>query len=439
MTFILNNSVEGYDERLSYFSRSLTNTSIEGYNFRNYNPLGQIDNNGGPIEFEVLNHSSDHIDLSEITLMLNLKILKSDKTAITLAGDDVILINLSAATSFRQLDFSIQQTNINSSVGANYPYKCMFDVLLDHGKHSQKTKLSLAGFFKDSAKVMDDHSAAASANVGLTDRTKLTHKGNSKIFKTKIFSDICQQNKFLPGGIPLNIKFYPSTDLFRLLYNDPTGNEQHYCIHIKEAKLSIPFVKLNPSYLSAQTEILKKEAALIKFTKSSIKTYTIGQGDNSWIGENLFQDSIPQRLVVALVDSKAYAGHNEKNPFNFQHFNCRYLNFEVNGQTIGSEILEPNFTDEDYASSYSTIFDNLPRNQPELPNISYPDFGNGYALFLFNVFKPSPECDLPSLKGQTRLSIKFKNILPTSVTLILYATFNAAMTIDETKNITLTP
>lgn len=434
MTFILNNAVEGYDKRLAYFTKPLTNTSIEGYNYRNYNPIGQIDNKT-PIEFDIVNNSTDYIDLSEIYLTLKLKIVKDNDTTL-IPDDDVTLINFIATSAFRQLDFSIQQKNINSSVGANFPYKCMFDVLIEQGKHAQKTRLLLGGFSKDNAKVMDDFTTAASANVGLTDKNAWTKDGTYKTFKTKIFSDLCQQDRFLPGGIPLNMKFYHSPDLFRLMYASTTGP---YSIVFKEAKISIPYVKLNPGYLNAQSEILKKEVALLRFTKSVIKTYTIGQGDSTWSCENLFQDNIPHRLIVGLIDSRAYSGHSEKNPFNFQHFKSEYLNFEVNGQTIGSEILQPDFLNENYASCYSNLIGNIPWNQTEIPNISYSDFGHGYALFVFNMIKKVSNYDIPNFKGQTRLSLKFKDRLAQSISLIAYGSFSSVMSIDESKNINIAP
>lgn len=437
MSFIWDNAVEGYDDRLAYFTNPLTNTSIEGYNYRSYNPIGEI-NDSAPLEFDIANNTSDHVDLSGITLTLKLCILKSDKSKIQNGVDDVTLSNLITASMFSQMDFLLQQKNINSSVGANFPYKCMFDVLLKNGKQAQKTWLAMAGFYKDSAGAMDDYSNAKPANLAFNERNKLTSRGDDIVFKTKIFSDICQQKKLLPSGIPMNLKYFPSPDLFRLLYPDPAPDALHYHVHIKEAKITIPFVRLNPGYLTAQSEILQKENALIRFTKSAIKTYTLPQGNRTWVGENLFQDSIPNQIIIGFLDSKAYAGSNTKNAYNLQTFGCNYINFEVNGQTIGSEILQPNFRSQEYTTAYYNLFD-ATTDQPEVPNLSYSDFGNGYGVFVYNVLKKTPGYDVPSLKGQTRLSIKFDKDLEQSVTVIVYGSFSSVLSIDAMKNVMITP
>ena len=439
MSYILDKAVEGYDQRLALFNVPPVETAIQDVYIKDYRPIGQI-SRGSTLEFDIPNNSSDYIILNEISMLLSLQIY-SDKNEKVGATNDVTLINLPASAHFRQVDLSIQQQVITSSVGSNYPYKAIFDTLLESGKSDQETWLTLAGYYKDTAGGMDGFNAVKnSTNSGLSSRHHKTKTGKKAIFKSKLFVDICQQKRLLLNGLPINIKLYPGPDLFSLMHPNieasALAGSKSYYVHIDDATILVPYARIHPGMLMAQSEMLKKEMALYPFTRSEVKGYNIPKGNHSWMMDNLFQDAIPKRLVIGLVKSSAYSGANQLNPFNFDTMSVNYLDFTIDGQSCKSQVLQPDFENDNYVQSYSKLFDCMPPNQKEPPEITYYDYKHGYALYVFDLENSKDVFySNPLRRGQTRLTVKFGKALVDPTTIIVYGTFEALMKVDQVRNV----
>lgn len=72
--------------------------------------------------------------------------------------------------------------------------------------------------------------------------------------------------------------------------------------------------------------------------------------------DDVFQGDIPESLVVGLVSSRAYSGDYTLNPYNFQHFNCNFAAFYVDGKSVPTNPKEPNYSKGTYISAYLSLF-----------------------------------------------------------------------------------
>ena len=124
--------------------------------------------------------------------------------------------------------------------------------------------------------------------------------------------------------------------------------------------------------------------------------------------------------------------------FLFKTNGLEYANFEYNGETSGSQIIQPNFTDLNYTTVYRNLVKNLKWNQTERPFITYKDIPAGYGIFKFITVKKCGNYDLPRQRGMTRLSIRFKNKLAESMTLIVKGEFSSYPEIDKDYNVHFT-
>ena len=135
---------------------------------------------------------------------------------------------------------------------------------------------------------------------------------------------------------------------------------------------------------------------------------------------------------MGLVESAAVHGSYVKNPFDFQHFDCNYAGFFVDGQSTPSEPLQPNYKSDLYIEAYRRLY--LDDERRAVP-ISKKDFKGGYCLY---VFRPEGDAkDRPEDRAHTRLELKFAEALPTTCTVIVYAKFQAVMKIDASRNVHL--
>lgn len=233
------------------------------------------------------------------------------------AGDLVGLTNNALHSIFSQVDVNVQQ-HPTTEVGANYAYKAYLDTLLEcQNQHDLECQL----FLKDDSGVDMDDTDPSGRNSGLFLRA--VHRTLSKELDLtgRLHVDICQQNRLILNGVHINIKLWQSSDPFRLLAKDGSEN---YKVRITEAALKVASVKVNPDVILSQSDVIKASNALYPYSRSVIKTYSVPQGQFSFITDDVFQGEVAQQLIVGVVEAAAVHGTYVKTPFNFQHFNCNY-------------------------------------------------------------------------------------------------------------------
>lgn len=459
MAFVIDGAAEGFQDNLALFTVPPVETGIQDIYVKEFRPVGVI-SGSSVLEFDIQNNSSDYIMLDKARINLSLKINNEEGSPIG-EQDKVCLVNCPGGSIFRQVDLNLQQTLITSSIGTNYPYKVILDILLNTGVNDQLSWLGIGGYVKDTAGVLDDFEG--SANTGYIQREEFTKNGKTGMFSCKLFADITNQKRLILNGVPINIKLFPATDTFRLMYKTlenqlsqlspldemnseetpikkfksiPSRTSKHYSVQISDASLSIPFVKIHPGLITQHNEMISKSPAIYPFERSDIKAFNIPINSYSWSMENIFQDCIPKKLVIAFVASSAYSGNNQKNPFNFHHFDLNYLSFQVNGQNAPAQALQPNFETNHAVRSYATLFESAPPWQKESSAIGYFEYLRGYTIYILDLEKSKGlEFTNPVRKGNTSISVRFAKALPEPVTVLAYGTFDSLLNIDVARNV----
>ena len=126
----------------------------------------------------------------------------------------------------------------------------------------------------------------------------------------------------------------------------------------------------------------------------------------------------------------------KKTTYNFKNYGVNYLDFQVDGQSNGSQVLHPDYANNNYVEEYSRLFECMPPHQKEPPNISYEDYKDGYCNYVFDLEKSKDQTySNPLRRGQTRLTVKFSNALTEPVTALVYGSFEALMKVDESRNV----
>lgn len=432
MAFKFDLSEEGYTSNLDIFKPPPIDTAVLKREWIPFRPVSQI-TKGSPIHFTIPGSSSDYKDLRSMMFYVKCRITKPGGEKIT-ADDSVGFVNLTLQSLFRQVDVCLQQQIINTGVGLNYPYKAMIDTLLKFEEDPKTTQLQSQLYFKDTAGYMDTASPGDGGNLGLLERNELTENGEYVDMEGNIFSDICQQERYLLNGVQLDVKLFPNSDNFVLM--SPQGGTQ-YQYEIEEAILKVCHVKLNPGVVVAHAETLKKSPALYPYMKSDVRTYNIQPGSFTWSADDIFQGSVPSRVVVGLVSGEAYSGAYHKNPYNFQHFNTNFCGLYANGQSVPGEPFMCDFKNNSYTSAYLSLFTAVGKYHSNEGNyISRSDYPKGYSLFLFDIDgKHGKEFMNLTNRGHTRLSLRFEKAAKETITVIVYSHFPSILQIDETRNI----
>ncbi len=427
MAYKMDSMEEMHAPNLALFEPLPIETGILNREWREYRPVSQI-TPGASLEFNISN-SVDYIDLKESRLYIKAKIVKNDGEAFTAGEETGVPVNFALSSLFRQIDVSLQQQLITSSVGGNAPYKAAFDILLFDKKDPNDFSLQSQLFFKDTAGAMESVDFTEGINTGLSARYAATRNGREFELEGPLYVDVCQMENCILSGVPINIKLHPSSDNFRLL-----AKESKYHIEITDAMMKVCHIRPSPGIVLGHMQALKEGPAHYNYTRSDLKTYTIPSGNFQFSTEDLFQSKIPSQVIVAMVDSAACAGNMTLNGFNFQHFQCNFADFKVDGQSTPTPPFQPNFD----ADQYITPFLSLSRGNQKRNIITRDDYSAGYTIFMWDIVGRHEE-DFTNLvrRGETRLTLKFSSALKKPVTVIVYGRFPAILQIDESRVVTI--
>ncbi|GFY76836.1 uncharacterized protein TNIN_16681 [Trichonephila inaurata madagascariensis] len=99
----------------------------------------------------------------------------------------------------------------------------------------------------------------------------------------------------------------------------------------------------------------KKQAQNIPLTEFCT-VYSIPKGSMSFIQDNIFSGQMPKKLFVGCVDNEAFHGAFSKSPYEFKHFNLNFIGVYVNGQSVPHNLLELDFSKDQYIRAYQTLF-----------------------------------------------------------------------------------
>ena len=433
MAFVHPLSSECLKSELDIFSVPPTQTSIESGNYVEYNPISSI-NDGSPIEFVISGSGQDYIDLANTQLYVKLDVRKADNTPIV-AADQVGPINLLLHSLFSEVDVKLNDVLITSTNNM-YAYRAYLETLLSYGSDAKSSHLSSALYCKDEADKMDHTDPLpAASNSGLKKRYSYISEGKTVDLLGRLHSDLFYQSKFLPNDVTIRIRLIRSKNNFCLMSATPAEN---YKIHISDCKIFVRKVKLSPSVFVAHAKALELGNAKFPMHRAVCKTFTVPRGNLDCSHENLFSGQLPTRLVIGCVDNDAFNGSYEKNPFNFKHYNLSQIKVYLDGQQQSIRPLEPDFRNNQFISSYMTLFSGTGKQYMDEGNqIHRDEYAKGYTLYAYDLTPDLGEDDHFNLikEGNVRVDMKFSVALPNTINVIVYAEFENILEIDRSRNV----
>ena len=225
------------------------------------------------------------------------------------------------------------------------------------------------------------------------------------------------------------MKMYQHQDPFHLMAK--TNDE--YKVEIQYALLRVCQVKLNPTIEVTHKKSMSQKQAVYPFWKSDIKAFNIEKGSYSWSADNVYHGNIPSEIRVVLCSGSSFNGKYAENPFNFKNYGLNFTEVLVDGISVPSQALTPNYCDGDYSEAYWTLMLEEPRYGKCIEIKEYP---SGYCIHVFRIFgKVGGEVVPPKKCGHTSVNLKLAKALEESVAGLLYAIFPAKIKVDAARNI----
>jgi len=126
---------------------------------------------------------------------------------------------------------------------------------------------------------------------------------------------------------------------------------------ITHAFLFVRKVKIMPSVFVAHAKTLERGTAKYPIRRVVCKSFTIPEHYLDVTHEKLFSGQLPSRVVVGLVSNRAFNGHAQSNPFNFQHFNLSEIALYLDSQQQHAiRPIQPDYEHGLYRRAYDSLF-----------------------------------------------------------------------------------
>ena len=410
---------------LDYDAVKLIQGSIESDYYQYLNPKNTL-SSGSPLLFEI-ESTSDFVDLSQTTLSVQYRVAEADGTALT-ATSKVAPVNNTLHSLFSQVTVALKDHNITQP-NSDYAYRAYLETLLNYSGGAKKTWLRATGWNMDENAKFD-----AEANAALAARRKHVEGGKLHTLKGRIHSDIFFQPRLIPNGVDIRITLVPAKSDF---YLQSFANDKTYGLEIVSAVLNVRKVKLTPEKQLDFEHAIAKSPARLPITYTTMKSCSIAAGLVSYSQDGLFTGVLPSLLVVGLVSNAAHSGNVRKNPFNFKHYSLTSLVLNVDGRSVPTKPLSPDFDDnEDVLDCYDTLRAALGTQFENWDNdISIDDYVGGSTLYAFNLTPDNCPHNNVAKTGSVDVSMRFGDPLPETVSLICYASYENTIKIDQFRNV----
>jgi hypothetical protein len=419
---------------LDLFSVPPTQTSIESGTIAEYNPISSIVH-GLPIEFSVTGGGNDYIDIANTQLFVSAKITRANGDNID-DTDQVGPVNLAIHSLFSEVDLRLNDTLV-SSTNNTYAYRAYLETLLSYGPDAKASQLTAAMYYKDTAGHMDvgNTSGANARNAGLVTRFGYFQGSRVIDMMDKLHLDLCFQERLIPSDVGIRLRLVRNKDAFCLM---SAAAQPTYKIQIMDCKLYVRKVRLSPSVFVAHAKALDVGNAKYPINRVVCKTFNCPQGNLEFSQECLFSGQLPTRLLVSMVDTDSYNGTYAKNPYNFKHYEMTQLRLYLDGQPQTISPIEVDFANNQYIRGFLSIFSGTNKlGKDEGIDINRSEYAQGYTIVAWDLTPDMAERDHLNLnkEGTVRLDCKFRNALPVTINVIVYAEFESILELDRNKNV----
>ena len=419
---------------LELFSSPPLQIAVEEGQWVEYNPVSSI-SASAPIEFTVTGSGDEYIDLDKTLLEIRAVIKQADGVAAPKTAH-IAPVNNTLHSLFSQVDVSLNDVPVSSST-TTYSYRSYIENHLNYGQDAKDSRLSAGLYF------IDDHITQSDpipdgddpvVNVGLEARHRIC-TGQPFDMIGGIHADIFNQNRYLLNGVTLRMRMTRSKDQFVLM---GVGDHQ---VEIISAKLWMRKLKIAPSLALAHEKMLTKKTAKYPLTRVEVKVFHLPQGQKSFTHDALFLGQLPRRIVLGIVDNRAFNGDLALNPFEFKHCDLNFLSLHLDGQQVPWGPLKPSYGTKNYVRAFFTQFSSGDGINADTGNIvDREEFSEGHTLYCFDL---TPDLSSSSghhfnvtRRGNCRIELGFEKTLPFTGNVIVYSEFESIIEIDAERKVT---
>ena len=382
---------------------------------------------GDTLVFDIAPDNTTFID-PNITVKVNLKIVRKNGTELVDGEDNVALVSNSFSSLFSDVTVSCNHVVLNSNNGL-YAYSAYVNNVLLESPEKQALLDGSESLMPGKGVHMGVPSVEL--NKGYASRHKRTNDSIECSLIGRLQHPLFMQDKFLLPNLPIKVQLFQNSDAFRLHYNNPNRD---YSVKITDCKLMYTKVVVHDLHMIEIMKSLQKDAAAYPIMRRTTRSHEIGNGLSSFDGRLEQSDRLPSYVIAMLIDTDQL-GTKKKSPFESKFEDLSKLALSIDGATVPSIPYTSNTDDQ--VRMYDTLMKEVKRIHGHYPNISLDDFLSGLSFAIFPLDTGTTTHRSLPRAGSLNVHVRFAKPLTTSKTLICVAYTNATMYVDQTANVIL--
>jgi hypothetical protein len=422
----------GMKSETNVFTDYVTDISVLEKHWELYNPIA-FNPNSERFEFNIQG-SAQYIDPRTICLHVEGKVQNADGTAIAAAADiKPGVVNYMIGALWKECSVALNNQEI-VRFNHNYHYKALYETLVYASKDERDGVAKLGGFKWDTAGHMNDTDPVGGNNEGLKWRYKYSVPTKTFHVSGFLHVDLFQQNKLLLPFMDCRINLWRNPHSLILTANQAVNNS--YKFTITKLQLECAKVTLNPTNALALERTLSTMPAIYNIRRTEVLHYTIPAGTKMYVEDNMLVNVIPEKLSLGLVDTRAFTGSLQHQPFNFEDPNIYSVDVQTSAQHATGEALILNWTKEQNTRAMLHCYMGSGRL---LKTLGPEEYTGGYGLISVDLSPDSsPDDDHKHIAqtGKLKISIMFAENTTKNLEMLLFLTYKSRIFIDKNRQVT---
>lgn len=379
------------------------------------------------LEFYISPSSVFYTQLNDTYLYLRLRIV-DEKNDVVASSSTTCPVNGIFSALFSSMD--IQINNVSLSGGSNmYAYSSHIQRLLSSDLDSLNTKMVTECYFGETSET--DVLATSGTYKALHQLQK------DAVFETysKIYHGLFNCERLIAPQTAIRIRFRIGNPNFYLLGTDPsTSTTFKHRIQISDAFLDLKRHVINSRIMSMHETLFNKGSAFkYPYLDFDAMSFSITSGTLTFTSENLFS-SVPEILVLGLVDSKSFNGLPSLSPFRFKPYDLASACALVDGESISLSDPKMNVAEKMIMRQYRHLV-NIKSNQGGSNAITLDEFKRFGCFLLPLLNNNSGRSDRFSIEktANVKIQLQFKTSTLSNINAIVFYAYPKILSVSKTQ------
>lgn len=374
--------------------------------------------------------------------------VKFGKTKYTKKMPKIAPINLFSQAMWKDIEIKINGTQVTRNANLEHPISVYLAYVLSWHDSVRKNQLSTEMWFDDD---LPEEGLEKDWKRDQTELRKSQHKtkgwhkrrflyANDNNFQivSPILTEVNTISSFLMDKCNFSIKFTRNSMDFCLL-SDAIDNVGRYVFRMKSMKVKGRYMIPSPRVDQHLQNAIKKTP--VRYATRRTQTYSayINKASKNFLYPNIFcNDTLPDQILMVMIESSAKNGVMNRNPWFFEHFDANQVTLQVNQRDLPKESLNPDFENNVYQEVYRELFSNvgISLNNTSMP-LDMLRYKHGRTIFAWDL--NHDKCaglhnNHTTMNGVATMKVNFTKELPFNVTMVILAVYRDYLQLDEWRN-----